>query len=383
MAEFLETMKSWDGYMTISETKKPEDYDQRLKETIDLLSNAKGFPPHRHEFMVREALTTSDFPYLFGDVLDRQVLAAYKATPPVWQAFVRKSTVPRIYPQIGGYRFAITGGDQYLAEVAEKGEYLASDRDESRYTLCVKKYGRQFDISWEALINDDISALKDTPARFAKAAARTEHRTVTNLYADDDGTHAASNLYDKVTANEINGSTNLLTIANLETALEAMREWRDAGGSPIMNNAKYLVVPPALEMTARQILTSTHKSWHYGGDDEAFASSPMPTTNVVSQMGLTLIIDPWLPIVDTTNGDTAWYLFSDPGDIAAIEAAHLTGHERPEICMKSSDKVSVGGGELGPMTGDFATDNVFYRVRIVFGVCKLDWRATYAGGLVS
>lgn len=150
-----------------------------------------------------------------------------------------------------------------------------------------------------------------------------------------------------------------------------------------MNNAKYLVVPPALEMTARQILTSTHKSWHYGGDDEAFASSPMPTTNVVSQMGLTLIIDPWLPIVDTTNGDTAWYLFSDPGDIAAIEAAHLTGHERPEICMKSSDKVSVGGGELGPMTGDFATDNVFYRVRIVFGVCKLDWRATYAGGLVS
>jgi len=382
--EFLESMKSWEGFTTLSEIKKPENYDERLKETIDLLSNAKGYPQHRHEFMLREALTTSDFPYLFGDVLDRQVLAAYKATPPVWQAFVRKSTVPRIYPQIGGYRFAITGGDQYLEEVAEKGEYLASTRDETKYTLYVRKYGRQFDISWEALINDDLGALKDTPARFAKAAARTEHRIITNLYQDDDGTHGAGNLYDKVTANQINGSTALLTIANLEAALEAMASWRDAGGSPIMNRAKYLVVPPVLEMTARQILTSTLKSWHYGGDDEAFATAgPMPTTNVVSQMGLTLIVDPWLPILDADNGATGWYLFADPSDIAAIEAAHLTGHERPEICMKASDKVNIGGGELGPMTGDFGTDNVFYRVRIVFGACKLDWRATYAGGLVN
>jgi len=50
--EFLETLKSWDGYIAISEIKKPENYDERLKETIDLLSNAKGYPRHRHEFML-------------------------------------------------------------------------------------------------------------------------------------------------------------------------------------------------------------------------------------------------------------------------------------------------------------------------------------------
>ena len=151
MPDFMKLMEDWRGYVSLSEVKKPEGYEAKLKETIDLLTNAKGFPQHRHEYLLREALTTSDFPYLFGDVLDRQVLANYKATDPVWKQFVRMGTVPRIYPQIGGYRFAITGGDQHLDLVAEKGEYLASDRNELRDSIYVRKYGRQFDISWESI----------------------------------------------------------------------------------------------------------------------------------------------------------------------------------------------------------------------------------------
>uniref|UniRef100_A0A6M3IFD3 Putative capsid protein n=1 Tax=viral metagenome TaxID=1070528 RepID=A0A6M3IFD3_9ZZZZ len=384
MPELMKLMEDWNGYVNINDVGKGEGYEQKLTEVVNLLSNAKGLPAHKHEYLLREAITTSDFPYLFGDVLDRQVLAQYKATDSTWKKYVKTSTVPRLYPQIGGYRFAVTGGDQRLDLVAEKGEYLASTRDETRYTLYVYKYGRQFDISWEAMVNDDLDALKDTPMRFAKAALRTEQYAVINQYADDDGTHAAGNLYDKVTAGQINGSVALLTIANLEAALEAMATWLDAGGSPIYNKAKYLVVPPSLAMTARQILTSASKMWIQGATDLAGAPSvPYPTSNVVSQMELELIVEPWLPVCDATNGLTAWYLFADPGDIAALEAGYLRGHERPEICMKASDKVTVGGGAINPMSGDFATDNVFYRVRHCFGVCELDWRATYAGGLVS
>ena len=376
--ELMNLMEDWKGYIALSDVKRPEGYERQLKEVIDLLSNANHLPPHRHEYLIREALTTSDFPYLFGDVLDRQVLANYKAVDPVWKVFVRPSTVPRIYPQVGGYRFAITGGDQYLPRVAQKGEYLASGRSEERYSVYVYKYGRQFDISWEALINDDLGALKDTPERFARAATRTEHRLVTGVYAGDVGAHAANaNLYEV----GVNCVATALTIASLETALETQAALTDAAGEPIMNKPKYLVVPPALEMTARQILTSTVKSWHYGGDDETFATAgPMPTTNVLPQMGLQLVIDPYLPIMDAVSDQEGWYLFSDPRDIAAIEVDRLVGHERPEICMKASDKVNIGGGELSPLTGDFASDNVFYRVRLVFGANPLDWRATYMGG---
>ncbi len=238
----------------------------QVTETQDLFYNGmyrgRTLQPHEREFLIREALTTSDFPFLFGDVLNRQVLASYQAVDPVWKAFVKMSTVSRIYPQVGGYRFAITGGDQFLAEVAEKAEYQASDRSEAKYELSVKKYGRQFDISWEAMINDDLGALKDTPTRFAMAAVRTEHRITTNLYARDySAVNHNTNLYSDGVVGEVNAVTSLLTIANLEAGVQAMASWLDAGGEPIQNRAKFLVVPPALEFTGMQILNSASKQW--------------------------------------------------------------------------------------------------------------------------
>jgi hypothetical protein len=179
-----------------------------------------------------------------------------------------------------------------------------------------------------------------------------------------------------VTAGEINEAALPLTIQNLENTCEAMAAFLDANGEPIMNRAKYLVVGPGLEFTARQILTSSQKMWTSTADDES-PSIAYPMTNVISQYGLTLVIDPYIPTY-APNSLLSWFLFADPRDIAAMECDYLVGHERPEICMKASDKVSLGGGSLDPMSGDFATDNVFYRVREVFGCNRLDWRATYA-----
>jgi len=368
---FEETMREAENFLSNRERGK-QFTDSQIKECVDLLTNAKRMAPHTREYLIREALTTSDFPYLFGDVLDRQVLAAYKATEPVWKKFTRMSTVRDFRT---AYRFTITGGDQTLDEVPEKGEYQASDRNEAKKEFKAKKYGRQFDISWESIINDDLGALKDTPERFARAAVRTEHRQLSTTYINDLGTHAANNLYDATTAGEINSAALPLSIGNLENTVEAMQSFLDAAGEPIWNKPKYLVVGPALEFTARQILTSTTKMWLADSDDVT-PPAAYPMTNVISQYGLELVVDPYIPILDASYPGS-WYLFADPRDIAALEFAYLAGHERPEICMKDSDKVAIGGGAISAMSGDFATDNIFYRVRDVFGICKLDWRATY------
>jgi len=377
MPELMQLMEDWKGYSSLSGKRS----DAEVSAFVDLLSNAQKAPAHLHEYRIREAMTTSDFPLLFGDVLDRQVLAAYKATEPVWKSYVKQSTVRDFKDS---YRFAITGGDDMLPRVAEKGEYLASDREETKYTLSVLKYGRQYDVSWETLINDDLGALKDTPERFARAAIRTEHTLVARSFANltmAGAVHTAGgNLYS-TNAAELNETAGALTIGFLEQGLEAMAGRTDANGMPIQCRAKYLVVPPALEMTARQILTSANKMWAVG-------AVAMPTTNVLPQYGLQLIVDPYLPAAATLNltaasAHTQWYLFADPKEIAAIEFAHLQGHERPEICMKASDKVTIGGGAIGPMSGDFATDNVLYRVRLVFGGARMDWRATYMGGSIG
>ena len=381
MPEFMKLMEGWDGYHALNEIKKPGDWGDRVTKFTNLLEG-RGMPTHRREYLLKEVMTTSDFPYLFGDVTDRQMLAAYQAIDPVWKQYMRIKTVNRLYPWVGGRRFAISLSGMYLGEVGEKGEYLALKKTEKKYDVYARKYGNQLDISWEAMIADDLGALKDSPNEMAWLAANTEHYYAVNCYADDLGTHAAGNLYDATTAGELNSGVLPLTIANLEFSVSAMQAFRHPSGQPMRNKPKYLVISDGgLEFTARQILTSANKMWL---DHVTLAAAsgatiyPMPTTNVIAQYGLQLVVDPWLSIAGGAGFTrNSWYLFADPNNIAAVECDYLQGHEIPEICMKASDKVNIAGGPISPMDGDFATDNVFYRVRQCFGANKLDWRATY------
>ena len=370
--KFLEVMDDWSGFSTI---RNPESNDPALARTLDLITNREAIPAHRHKFLMQEAITTSDFPYLFGQVIDRQMLAMYQGKYADWKSYIKVGSVPDFNTV---RREKLHGIDNELAIVAEKGEYLASTPTNCRYTYNVNKYGRQFDISWEAIVNDSLGAFNDIPRRFAQAALRTENRFVTGMYAAATGDGNAS-LYGADITDCGQDVTNLgvlpLTIANLETTMELMQAQTDPNGEPISVRAKHLVVGPALEFTARAILTSALKQWTEVG---AGGGIPVPSTNVIPQMGLQLHIDPYIPIIDTTHGTTSWYLFADPMDGAAVEVGYLRGYEAPEVVMKSSDKVSVGGSGLAsPFSGDFATDNIMYRVRHIIGGSPMDPRMTY------
>jgi len=371
MSEFLQLMESWDKFTPIRGTPVNE---AAIARTLDLVENRKGWPTHKWEYMLKEAITTSDFPYLFGQILDREVLARYKVFVADWKSYFSVRTL-RDFRDV--YRHRVIGIDERLPEVAEKGEYLVAPVSECRDYYHLHKYGRQFDISWEALINDDMGAFDDVPQRMANAAIRTEAFNATSTFVDANGPHAS--LFGAPIADCGQNVTNLgalaLTIANLETTLELMAAQTDPNGEPIAVRGVHLVVSPSLEFTDRKILTSGLKQW-----TESAVGVPVayPTTNVVSQVGMQLHIDPYIPVVDTSQNVNTWYVFGDPSQGAAMEFGYLRGHETPEICMKDSDKVSIGGGALSPFSGDFATDNVFYRVRIVKGSTQLDPRFAYA-----
>jgi len=371
-SEFLKLTEDWSGFHSVQG--RPIN-EAALSRALNLITNKDRMPPYRHKAMMEEAITTSDFPYLFGQIIDRQLLANYKAWVADWRSYIR--VAPGGIPDFNTVRREkLHGGDQVLAEVAEKGEYLASKPTNCRYTYNLKKYGRQFDISWESLVNDSLGAFSDIPQRMATAAIRSENRFVTGLYAAADGHN--ENLYGATITDcgqaLTNTGTLALTILNLEITMRLMAAQTDPNGEPIMARAAHLVVGPALELTARSILTSALKMYV---DSGAAAGVPYPTTNVIPQMGLQLHVDPYIPVIDTTHGTTGWYLFADPTQGAALEVGFLRGYEAPEIVMKASDKVLVGGAMVSPFSGDFATDNIMYRVKHVFGGVAMDPRFTY------
>ena len=298
MAEFMSVIEGWDGYHALSDMKKPEGWDRQIKEVASLVFNTEGMPVHRQRFLLQESLGTANFPYLFGDVLDRQVLASYQAIEPEWKKYMKVNTVNRLYPLVGGRRFAIQNSGMILTEVPPKGEYTALQKTEEKYDVYARKYGNQLDIEWEAILADDLGALKNTPTEMAWLAANTEHYLAVNCYANDIGTHVANaNLYEV----GVNSGVLPLTVANLQTTVGLMQAIRHPSGQPMRNRPKYLVVSDGgLEFTARQILTSASLTTLYPEADEGGPFS-YPTANVIAQYGLQLVVDPWLSIAGTAG----------------------------------------------------------------------------------
>ena len=365
--EFLKLMEDWKDFG------RPQSRlsEEAIVACLNLLENKAGDPPHVHEFKLREAITTADFPALFGGVIERDLLARYQTAPTVWQPYVKIRTVRdfRVVPL-----HKVQGNDNRLPEVPEKGEYKVSPTSESRYNLQVKKYGAQFDISWESIINDYLDAFGDIPQRFADAAVNTEAYIITSLIASASGPNPAlfGNPITDVDGKNVVNVTNLtLTPQSLATVLSAMAMQEDANGKPLGVRGVHIVVPPALELAARSIITSTELR-------TTLANQTYGVRNVLVDLGLQIHVNPWLPVIDTTTGHTAWYVFADPSQGAALFAGRLRGQEQPEICMKDCNKVTVTGQHYTPFSGDFETDNIFYRVRLIFGGTQGDPRFAYA-----
>ena len=368
---FAEAGLDWKGWEPIGR----RFTEQQLERGIDLINNKAGLLPHRHEFALMEAITTTDFPYLFGTVIERELMAQYGIVQPEFRAYTKMGTVPNFNQHT---RHRRNGGRGKLREVIEKGEYLVTPGSDTRYLRQVRKFGEQLDISWESLVNDGMGAFDDIPEDYSKMAINTEHDEVTGLYAAATGPDPllfGAPIVDVNTVNVTNLGVLALTPANLQTTLDLMALQTDVNGRPLTIMGLHLVVPIQLDNTAWQMLNSVQIQYA----DTAGAVVPMGTTSPIPRKGIQLHIDPWLPQIDTSgNVGTTWYVFADTGFGHAIGLDFLRGHEGPEICMKASNKVTMTGAPISPFDGDFLSDDVMYRVRVCLGGNYLDPRCAYA-----
>jgi len=375
--------RGWEGFVPVKQQRIREADAAKL---VNLIANRARLPYYKHKFLMEglirgdiqlsEVITTSTFPSLFGFTLERAMIARYRAAVADWRSYCAVGTMPNFNQ---GEMHKVQGNDNLLPRVGEKGEYRVGEVSDGHYHRQVNKYGRQFDISWEALINDSMNAFGDVPARMADAVTYTRAYGVTDLMVSAAGPDAL--LFGTALADTADGQliTNVgalaLTILNLETTMQLMAAQTDVQGRPLGIRGMHLVVPTTLEFTARQILTSATKQWV---ESAGGGPIPYPTNNIIAQVGIKLHIDPLINVIDTSQNTRSWYLFADPSQGKAMQMDFLRGYEDPEICMKASDKVTTAGAMISPFAGDFATDNIFYRVRDVHGGTRLDRRYCYA-----
>lgn len=345
-------------------------YRRALAEAAELISGVyRGRTPM---YRLQEAMSTSDFPLLFGDILDRQMLGIYQEWPTQWQRFAKRGTV-RDFRTVS--RFATDGAEAVLTEVKQGAEYPEAAVSEARYQYSVKKYGRRVPFLWEVLVNDDLDGLRSTPERLAKAARMSEERFAAELFADSTGPDAT--FFTTGRNNRLTTATSALSVASLTTAFGKIWSQTDADGNPIFTGTMRLVVPPTLAVTAKNLLNTTELRVAAGSGSAT--TDQVVTKNWMAGELADLIVNPWLPIIDTTKGTTAWYLFADPAvGRPAMEMGFLRSDQEPALFVKSPNATRVGGGAVMAEDGDFDTDGVAYKVRHCFGGTLMEYRAALA-----
>jgi hypothetical protein len=322
----------------------------------------------------QEAMSTSDFTFLFGDVLDRQLLASYVTQPVTWPSMARRGRV-RDFRTVK--RFTLDGGQAVLDKVKQLDEYKLRAVSDGSYSYNVDKYGNRIAVSWETLVNDDLDALSDLPLRLGEGAKRSEERFAAALFTGSGGPNGTffsngnKNLINATVTGPGTPTNPALTIQGMQYAMQTMSQQVDTDGGPIYVGGFVLVVPPALEVAANNIVNATEILAATGGGDGT-GNDQLRTANWMRNR-ISVVVNPWLPIINTTNGNSAWYVFADPSvGRPAMEIGFLIGHETPELWVKSPNAQRVGGGPVNPEEGDFDHDAVQYRVRHVFGGSLLD-----------
>lgn len=329
----------------------------------------------RQAFLQEGAETTSDFPALFGTVIDRQLLAKYTIQKPDWRTYVKTGTQRDFRAQniIG-----VFGLQSHLPQVAELGEYPADKLQDGKVSCQVYKYGRVFPLSFESLVNDDLGAFADAADRLANAALRTEYYQATKLIAQSSGPNTS--LFGSALTHPIDGATinnkgtSVLSATAVFDTYVAIQNQNDTDGEPIAIEGATLVVPPKKYKDALIAVNAAALVATGVGNSAALSSS----YNATADLPIEIKVNPYLPIIDTTHGDTTWYMFAKLANGRAVQLNFLAGHESPELCMEAPNKLSMGGGVISGFDGNFHNDANKWRVRHITGGAVVDPRLAYA-----
>jgi hypothetical protein len=330
---------------------------------LKLMADVKeGRVPAWH---LKEAMSTSDFPLLFGDNMYRMMLGNYQPWPVTYPSYFRVVDVQDFRTL---NMFTLDGGKGLLDKVSQYAPYPEVAFTEGRYQVSVAKYGRRYGVSFEMGINDDLNAFSMYPSAMAEGARRSEEYLATTMLADVNGPHAT--FFSATNGNLISGNPNL-DIAGLQKGMTLLSSFKDSDGQPIYISGVKLVVGPALEITAQNMLAAREfRIGEVGGTSGQLAY----VSNWLTAR-LTLSVNPYIPYISTSNTKNQWYLIADPAGAMSRPAfvfAFMTGRRTPQLFQKDSNQVNLGGGDADVMEGNFENDGIDYKLRHIYGAAQVD-----------
>ncbi|MEZ0495982.1 prohead protease/major capsid protein fusion protein [Sphingomonas sp. IW22] len=281
-------------------------------------------------------LTTSDFPELLLGAGDRFLLHVFEAAASPLKQVSRQRTA-RDFREISGIELS---GFGKLEEVLESGEIKHGSFRTRKEGYKLRTFAKQFALSRQAIINDDLGAFGDPIRIMARAAAETEASLFAELLNGNPVMADGQPLFAAAHGN-LAPAGALPSVSTLGSARLAMRSQTDLDGiTPLNVVPEYIVASPKLETLIDQLLANVAATSI--GEVNAFAGKLKP-------------------LIDVRLTGNAWYVFAGTGSAPVFEHAYLDSNPGPKMDQEQ------GWDVLGQK----------YRIYMDFGAGVIDHRGGF------
>ena len=250
--------------------------------------------------LASRALSTSDFPALMANVVNKFLRRAYSAAPQTWKRLANQMSASD-FKQITGVQF---GGSLKLEKVNEHGEFKYGKLSDSKENFKLETYGKIISITRQAIINDDLNGFTRLSQLFGAAAANLESDIMWGLILSNPKMGDGKTLFHNDHKN-LAAAGGAISETTLSAARIAMMRQKGLEDEALNIFAKYFIVPIELLTDAQKIMSAI--TANKTGDVNVFNGA----YEIITEARIT---DP-----------KGWYLAADPAQVDMLSYAYLNG----------------------------------------------------------
>lgn len=262
---------------------------------------------------------TSAFPSIMDQAINKAYVEGHRTAPVTFDIWTKKGTLKDFKTVENKY---LAGPAGEFLEVPEGGE-LKQDlpTDEKLPTRRLKTYGRQFSMTRQAFINDDIDFLSKIPAKYAASARKTQNKQVYDILLTNPAIYDGTPLFSAKHKNLISSGSGI-TAEAVQKIFMALQLQTDQFGEAIIIRPTYIIVPVGYAFDMYTIFDSP--TINSVGNTQA----ANPLYRYKNQVQI--IEDATLNVLCKTN-EIPWFVVGDKGDTDSIQVDYLNGQEIPTI----------------------------------------------------
>ena len=290
---------------------------------------------------------TAAFPAILDSSIKKVIVEEYRKVETTFELFTTKGSVTDFKPT-PDHEYLLGGvGDFEI--VPENGELKHSKPQTALLPQRkVDTYGKQFSMSRQAFINDDVGFLTETPKAYTIAAKRTIDKNVYKILCGNPAIFDGTALFHANHKNLI-GSGAAPSQQTIQDIILLAQEQKNQFEEPIYVIPRALVVPVGYEFKLATIFHSAQVVGSANNDINPLYNYPLKTVQ-----------SPWINMFSGANAKP-WFMATDPASSKGIQVDYLNGKETPTF------RRSEPAGQLG-----FVWD-----IWLDWGITVRDYRGIY------